>query len=89
MPADNTVIVATTAAATKDIPLHSGAKVHISADNLAGAEVVDIQIWQGSAYGNTGAQLTASEPSKILEGPGAYRLSKGTTAGACGVFVTG
>lgn len=88
-PTDNTFIAPATAAAQKEIYLPQNKQIQVSADALAGAEVVNIEIWQGTAYNAGGDQLTATEPVKLLEGPGYFRLSKGVTVGACGVYVTG
>lgn len=89
MPEDNTFIDPVTAAANKELTLPQNRQVQVSANNLAGAEVVDIEVWQGDDYGASGDQLTADEPVRLLEGPGHFRLSKSVTAGACGVYVTG
>lgn len=88
MPLDNTFIAADTAATTGEISINSNRDgVRISADNLAGAEVVEVQFWCVDEYVNSGEQLTATAPSKILSGPGFYQLAKGVTASACAVCV--
>ena len=93
MPRDNTFIETDTAATTGDFTIKSGERnqVRISADALAGAEVVDIQVWQGPEdtgdFFNSGDQLTATEPSKVVLGPGAFRLAKGVTISTCAVFL--
>jgi hypothetical protein len=89
MPADNTFITAATIATSKELPIMSGDSrvVRISADALVSAEVVDIQVWMGAAFVSSGEELTATAPSKILDGPGLYNLAKGTTASPCAVFL--
>ena len=68
--------------------------VFISADNLAGAEEVDIYFRSGNSWvvvadpatGNA-VKLTTAIPVQILRGGGLYGVLKDATAGACGVYV--
>lgn len=87
--ADNTFIAATTSAVSKKLTLANGQDVTISASGLAGAEVVDIQILQGTSYVNTGEQLTASAITTVLQGPGQFQLAKGSSVSASAVYVDG
>lgn len=50
----------------------------LAAPALVSAEVVDVQISQddGATFKNTGLQLTASENTKVITGPGVYRTVK-------------
>lgn len=89
MPQDNTFIAPTTGTANKSLEIRNGQSRYLSASQLAGAETVDIETWEGNAYVATGEQLTASAPAKMLDGPGYYRLSKSATVASCGVYVTG
>jgi hypothetical protein len=88
MPADNTFIATATGATTRALSLFRDQSVLISADALAGVEVVDIQVWNGASYDDSGDQLTATAPAKLLDGPGEYQLSKSVTASTCAVFKT-
>lgn len=67
--------------------------VLLFANNLAGAEEVDIHIspdgtnWQVYKEGSTTQVLTATITMKALAYPGQYRVTKDATAGACAVFI--
>ena len=89
MPKDNTLIAPATGATTGDFWVRSEERfqARISADALAGIEVVDVQVWMGTAFVSSGEELTTTEPSKIINGPGSYRLSKGVTASPCGLYL--
>lgn len=56
----------------------------ISAPALAGSEVVDLHIakFDGTTFLATGLQLTASENTKTITGPGSYKTVKSTTVAA-------
>ena len=66
----------------------------VSADNLAGAEVVNLQVMCGanakqvSDIYAVAVNLTATCPAVALEGGAQYKFSKGITAGLCGVYVS-
>lgn len=83
-----------TAAVTAKAPVDARAysAVTLSADNLAGAEEVDIFIWVNGGWetytASDGAaiKLTATIPLRRLDGGARYGVVKDTTAGACGVF---
>jgi hypothetical protein len=90
-----TVIAATTGAVVTQQPIQSMNHpwVFISADNLAGAEEVDIyyranNTWVVVADPATGnaVRLTASIPVQVLRGGPLYGVLKDATAGACGVY---
>lgn len=84
---DNTIIAPTTDAATTEaIFIPNGMSILISADNLSGSEVVNVLVLQGSSYGASGIQLTASESARLLHGAGRYKLQKTATASGCGVY---
>ena len=53
----------------------------ISAPALASAEVVDVHISQdsGATFAATGLQLTATENTKVITGPGIYKTVKAAT----------
>ncbi len=89
MSDNNTYIAAVTAADTKLLSLNNGQSVTISASGLAGAEVIDVQVLQGTVYASVGEELTVAEPAKILDGPGQYQISKGVTVGVVGVYIDG
>ena len=59
----------------------------ISAPGLATTEVVDVEISQdgGSTFGDTGLQLTATENTKVITGPGIYRVGKETSVASVAV----
>lgn len=66
----------------------------IAADNLAGAEEVDIFIYVNGGWetatdadGNA-VKLTATIPTLTLVAGPRYAVTKDATAGACGVFVS-
>jgi hypothetical protein len=61
----------------------------VSAPALASAEVVDIHISQdgGSTYAATGLQLTATENTKIISGPGIYRTVKAASVASIAVHL--
>jgi hypothetical protein len=67
--------------------------VLLFANNLAGAEEVDIYIspdgsnWQVYKEGSTTKVLTATITMLPLEYPAQYRVTKDATAGACAVFI--
>jgi hypothetical protein len=68
--------------------------ITVSADNLAGAEIVQLLVIAGSTpkqvtdiYG-TVINLTAVISSVALEGGAQYQFSKPVTAGPCGVYVS-
>jgi len=95
MARDNTFLAAATAATAAGdgiFRVKSGDRneVRLSADNLAGAEVVEIQVLQGpedtGTFINTDQQLTVAAPAVVVIGPGVYRAAKDVTVGACAVF---
>ena len=59
----------------------------ISAPALASAEVVDVHISQdnGATFAATGLQLTATENTKVVTGPGVYRTVKAATVASIAV----
>ena len=59
----------------------------LSAPALAGVEVVDVQISQdnGSTFANTGLQLTVTENTKVITGPGVYKTVKSATVASIAV----
>lgn len=67
--------------------------LHVSADVLAGAEVVNILIVAGSTNktltdaAGTAIKLTNAVPSVYLQGGTFYVFDKTATVGACGVYV--
>ncbi len=81
-----TLVAATTGGGTSarfDLKL-TDLPATLSAPGLAGSEVVDIQISQddGSTFANTGLQLTATENTKSVTGPGVFKVVQATTAGS-------
>ncbi len=85
-----TLLAATTSAASaQEINLTSYKEGVISADNLAGAEEVDLFI-RGKALtdkdGNV-QKLTATIPALVLTGYRHYTFSKDATAGACAIHL--
>ena len=90
---DNTLIAATTSAASAYLEVHHGQSATIAAYNLAGAETVNIEFKVGTnytqVYGTAGSalKLTATQNPLTLVGPGTYKLSKSSTAGASSVHV--
>lgn len=80
------IATASTAADSADVVVTAGSPVTVSLKGVTGAEarvVISLKDDAG-AYGVIG-QLTTSQPSAVLAGPGTYRLSR--IAGAtCGVF---
>lgn len=86
MATDNTVVSPTTAAADFDFRLPRDMRQMVSASGL-GAEVVEIHIFQGSAYIASGEELTAETPALQILGPGQFRLAKPITAAPGGLFL--
>ena len=88
---DNTIVTATTSAATGYIEVEKGQAVTIAAYNLAGAETVNIELKVGDnytqVYDTSGAalKLTATQNPLMLVAPGTYQLSKSSTASAASV----
>jgi hypothetical protein len=85
----------TTAAVTAKAPFNvRGSAVIVAADNLAGAEEVDIFVKVGSGWetlvdsAGTARKLTATITMLTLEADAVYAVTKDATAGACGVFVS-
>jgi hypothetical protein len=89
MPSNNTHIDAQTAAATKEGSVPDGRTILISACDLAGAEEVVVELWEGDQYKPSGDKLTVDKKYGYLFGPCNYRLSKSATSSAVGVFITG
>lgn len=90
-----TIIPAQTAAVSThaDFPSDWYENIVAVADNLAGAEEVDVFIKVGTnyviAYDESGSayKLTATRTSIPLPGGPIYGFTKDATAGACGVYV--
>jgi hypothetical protein len=67
-------------------------EVVVAADNLAGAEEVDIYILVNSRYvlacdsEGDAVKLTATAPSRVLPGGPVYAFLKDATVGASGIF---
>lgn len=89
------IIQPTTAAVVTQVTLatkgHYG--VVIAADNLAGAEEVDIYVRVNNSWilytdeaTGTAIKLTATSAHKTVRGGPEYGILKDATAGACGVF---
>lgn len=72
----------TTAATSVAYGIKSGITRTVSADGLAGAEYVDVLVEHGATYipSGVGNRLTATEPSKVIEGAGNYKFQKSVTA---------
>lgn len=90
---NNTLIAWNTATASAYVTVDHGQSATIAAYNLAGAETVNIEFQVGSNYtqvydssGNA-LKLTATQNPLTLVGPGTYKLSKSSTAGASSVHV--
>lgn len=93
--ATQTLIPATTAAVVSQVLVQSDKHhaIFLSADNLAGAEEVDIYYRAGNTWvvvadpstGNA-VKLTASIPVQILRGGPLYGVLKDATAGNCSVY---
>lgn len=90
---DNTVILATTSAATYILEVEKGQEATIAAYNLAGAETVNIEFKVGTNYtqvydsAGTALKLTVTQNPLTLVGKGTYKLSKSSTASAASVHV--
>ena len=93
--ATNPVVRPQTAAVVTQLPVQSEKYPYIflSADNLAGAEEVDIYYKSGETWvvvsdPATGSpvKLTVAIPVQILRGGALYGILKDLTAGACGVY---
>lgn len=91
-----TVIARTTAAVVTQVPVQSDKYPHIFllADNLAGAEEIDVYIMAGNTWvlvadpaTGTPIRLTAAIPSQVFRGGALYGVLKDATVGACGVYV--
>ena len=96
---NNAIIAATTSAATFPATVEDRDLLYIpqgeawmfSATGLAGAEVVDVKIWEGTAYNNwreggVSSQITYSDNARTVRGPAYIQLVKGATAGSVGVY---
>lgn len=94
-----TLIAAATAAATskdKGFYLKPGEEASVMCSpDLGSGELVTVQIshdngatWVDYKYGGATIQLTNTQNAVVLTGPMLYRVSKGVTAGATGVFLT-
>ena len=90
------VITPTTDAVTANQPFKSAGyqSVVVAADNLAGAEEVDLFMKVGASWvavpnadGDAPQTLTATNPMVELAGGPYYSVKKDATVGACGVFV--
>lgn len=92
----STPISPQTAAVTAKAPFDTNgcSAVIVAADNLAGAEEVDIFVWVNGGWetlvdsAGTAKKLTATITMLTLDGGPRYAVTKDTTAGACGVFVS-
>ena len=86
------ITAATTAAnATAEANARGYTSIVLSADNLAGAEVVNIYIHGSKAVtdsSGTVKTLTASIPAIELAGGVVYTVSKPVTAGACTIWMS-
>jgi hypothetical protein len=94
MSADFAYISPQTAAKTSPVFDARGCDgFHVSADNLAAAEVVNISVVAGSTNkvltdaAGVAIKLTATVPSLYLQGGTFYVFDKTITAGLCGVYV--
>lgn len=93
----NRVITPTTAAVATQVDFDASTyrSVVVAADVLAGAEVATIYAKVNGSYipmvNSLGAAagLTALLPAITLPGGFTYGVTKGATAGACGVFIAG
>lgn len=84
-----TLLAPQTGAGTAQFNVRRGDTVTIGADLLAGAEEATLELSMGGAFVATGDVLTATIPSKAIGSPGRYQLSKPTTVGACGLYISG
>lgn len=102
MRIDVTMVARTTSAVSNSSALSiaadcsAWAEVCIHADGLAGAEEVDIYMNSNGTLipvydsgTSAAAVLTASKPQLRLAGGVEYRVAKDSTAGSCGVYMTG
>ena len=87
---DNQVAEARTAASqatfrvtSQDVP------VKVSAGNLGAGDTVDILEKRGATFETSGVQITATNPSRLLQGPGIYQLSKGVTVNTVSLHIDG
>ena len=68
----------------------------VIASNLAGAETAAIEIktldasfpWIALLEGGNAVELTATNNVEVLAAPGVFRIVKGVTAGACGIYIS-
>jgi hypothetical protein len=89
------IIASQTAAVTAKASVETGAygTVTFSADNLAGAEEVDLFVNVGGTWktlvdaDGAAVTLTVNKTFATVEGGPTYAAVKDATAGACGVFV--
>ena len=96
---NNVIIAATTSAVTYPLTTEDRDLLYIprgevwvfSATGLAGAEVVDVKLWEGTAYnqwreGGVLSQITYNDNAITIRGPAYIQLVKGVTVGAVGVY---
>jgi hypothetical protein len=88
-----TLINPATAAGSETLITRDFDNVLVHADALTAAEVVSIFVLGGQTatpYSESGAAvtLTATQPMRILPPGPTYRLDKGVTASACGVYAS-
>lgn len=75
-----------TAASSSDVTVTAGAPITVSIKGATNMEArVVIELKDDASTYNTVGQLTASQPSAVLAGPGVYRLTR-IAGGTCGVF---
>ena len=91
-----TLLAAATGGGTSsDLAVRNGHTATLIASNLAGAETGSIQISYdgGTTFINlfsdgSQQQLTATNNTATVYGPGIFRVVKSATAGACGIFAS-
>lgn len=88
---DNTLIAPTMGVGLGTFSIDEDSRVTLSASELAGIEVVALEIGQGDplVYEPTGLELAVGATALSVLGPGRYRANKPTTAGSVGVFLDG
>jgi len=95
MPKPRTLISAKTGAEqSPKFAVYSNNPATVIATGLAGVETSDIQLsndggttWADYYAEGSQIQLTATNTAIRINGPGLFRVDKGVTAGASGVFL--
>lgn len=91
-----TLLAATTGGGdSAELAVRNGHNATLIASNLAGAETGDIQIsydggtsWIDVYADGSQQQLTATNNTTTVYGPGVFRVQLSATAGSCGVFAS-